>query len=265
MGKGVDIFKLYANFYDDYYSFKDYEREVAFVLFLAKQYVNKNLKTILDIGCGTGGHLISFAKAGLEAVGFDLSETMVKQAVEKIERLKSEAPKTMAFVPSVKVGDARSCRNGAKYDLVVSMFAVMGYLTSNEDFLAGLKTARVHLNKNGLFIFDVWFGPTVLKEGPETRIQEFNKDGIRTIRIVIPELDPISQIVSVHYNILKIDGEKVIAEVDEIHEMRFFFIQELKFFLENAGFEMVKVCPFMDADREPRQGDWNISVVAKAK
>ena len=66
------------------------------------------------------------------------------------------------------------------------------------------------------------------------------------------------------YSILQIDGEKIIAEVDEVHEMRFFFVQELKFFLDTAGFKMMKICPFMDADREPRQGDWHISVVAKA-
>ncbi len=262
MKTNVNIFDKYANFYDAYYVFKDYKKEVEFVLSLAKKYgVKKNIKTILDIGCGTGGHLIPLAKAGLKVSGFDFSETMVKKAIEKI---KKESHGTMLHTPVVTVGDARSYHDGKKYNLVISMFAVMGYLTSNEDFLAGLKTARAHLNRNRLFIFDVWFGPTVLVEKPETRIQEFEKNSIRTIRMVTPKLEPLRQVVSVHYNILQIDGEKVVAEVDEIHEMRFFFIQELKFFLENAGFDMVKVCPFMDASREPAVRDWNISVVAKA-
>ncbi len=266
METNIDIFNKYANFYDAYYVSKDYEKEAAFVLSLTKKYgVKKNFKTILDIGCGTGGHLIPFARAGFKVVGFDLSEAMVSQAREKIQRLKSGALATITIVPSVKVADARSYRDGKKYDLTVAMFAVMGYLTSNEDFLEGLKTARAHLEKGGLFIFDVWFGPTVLTEGPETRIQEFDKNGKRTIRIVSPELDSINQIVRVKYKILQIDDRRVVTEVDEVHEMRFFFIQELKLFLEDAGFEMVKVCPFMAAGREPVPGDWNISVVAKAK
>jgi SAM-dependent methyltransferase len=265
MKTNINIFDKYANFYDAYYVFKDYKKEVVFVLSLTKKYgVKKNIKTILDIGCGTGGHLIPFANAGIKVVGFDLSKAMVKQAKEKIRKLTSNTSETVAFIPIVKTGDACSYRDGKKYDSVVSMFATMGYLTSNKDFLTGLKTARAHLNRNGLFIFDVWFGPTVLVEKPETRIQEFIKNGMRTIRMVTPKLEPLRQVVSVNYNILQIDGEKVVAEVDEIHEMRFFFIQELKFFLENAGFDMVKVCPFMDASREPVVGDWNISVVAKA-
>lgn len=260
----MKIFNKYAEFYDTYYSSKDYKREVEYILSLLGQYGTKNLKTLLDMGCGTGGHLVHFAKARIKVVGFDLSKAMVKQARGKIKKLTSNTSEINAFIPIIKTGDARSYRDGKKYDSVVSMFATMGYLTSNKDFLSGLKTARAHLNRNGLFIFDVWFGPTVLVEKTETRIQEFEKNGMRTIRMVTPKLEPLRQVVSVHYNILQIDGEKVVAEVDEIHEMRFFFIQELKFFLENSGFDMVKVCPFLDAEREPVVGDWNISVVAKA-
>ncbi len=264
MKSNLNIFNKYANFYNAYYSFKDYEKEAAFVLSLAKKYLKKNLKTLLDIGCGTGGHLIPFVKAGIKVVGFDLSKAMIKQARKKIKNLMRDNPQITTIVPKIQVGDARSYRDGKKYDGIVSMFATMGYLTSNEDFLAGLRTARAHLNKNGLFIFDVWFGPTVLVGRPETRIQEFENKGMRTIRMVTPKLEPTRQVVSVHYNIFQIDGEKVVAEVDEVHEMRFFFIQELKLFLKSARFEMVKVCPFMDAGREPLVGDWNISVVAKA-
>lgn len=143
------------------------------------------------------------------------------------------------------------------------MFAVMGYLISNEDFLAGLKTVRIHLNENGLFIFDVWFGPAVLHQMPETRIQEFEKDGLRTIRLVRPELDVIKQIVTINYEILEFQDERTVEIVKESHKMRYFFIQELKFLLENAGLKLIKVCPFMDSSRQPAIDDWNISVVAK--
>ena len=251
----MKVFDKYADFYDTYYRSKDYNAEVNFVLDLAKQNSTPPPRTVLDIGCGTGGHLIPFAKKGIKVTGFDLSEAMTNKAKEKLRKTN--------FKANVQVGDARTYLDGKKYDLVVAMFAVMGYLTSNEDFLAGLKTAIIHLNENGLFIFDVWFGPAVLHQMPETRIQEFEKDVLRTIRLVRPELDVIKQIVTINYVIIKFKDDKVVEEVKETHKMRYFFIQELKFLLGNAGLKLIKICPFMDSSRQPTIDDWNISIVAK--
>lgn len=252
----MNVFRSYSNYYDLFYKDKDYPAEINFIDSLIRKYSKGNVITILDMGCGTGGHAFLLAEKGYSITGIDISEDMLSIAKEK-------AKKSKIYMDFIKA-DIRKFDLNKKFDAVISMFAVMGYQTKNEDFEKALLSASQHLKPDGLFIFDVWFGPTVLTEKPETRIQEFKKDWIRTIRMVTPELNPISQIVSVKYNILQIDGEKVIAEVNEVHEMRFFFIQELKLFLESAGFSMMKVCPFMDADREPRLGDWNISVVAKA-
>src|SRR4030042_4491481 len=100
----MNIFNRYADFYDAWYISKDYRKEASFVLSLAKKYTKKNIKTILDMGCGTGGHLIPFAKAGLETVGFDLSETMVKLAKEKLAKMKNKALKTITSIQDVTVG-----------------------------------------------------------------------------------------------------------------------------------------------------------------
>ncbi len=257
-------FDDYACLYDLFYRGKNYRAECDYVIRLAEKYSDNPVSAILDIGCGTGGHLIHFARAGLKVVGFDLSNTMIKNARKKLANIKEGSVGTKIIMPKVKVGDARTYRDGQRYDSAVSMFAAMGYLTSNEDFMAGLKTARAHLNKNGLFIFDVWFGPTVLTEKPDTRVQEFKGDGMRTIRMVYPELNPLLQVVKVHYNILQLHRGKVIKEINEVHVMRFFFMQELRLLLKYAGFSLLKVCPFMNAGREPIVGDWNVSVVARA-
>jgi SAM-dependent methyltransferase len=250
-------YEKYADFYDSYYSHKDYNKEVNFVLELFKKHSNKTPKNILDLGCGTGGHLVPLAKRGFNVTGFDLSKNMINQANEKInkENVKAE----------LKIDDIRTYRDGMKYDLVLSMFAVMGYLTSNDDLLAGLKTAKIHLKNNGYFIFDVWFGPAVLNNMPETRIQEFEKDGLCTIRIVRPELDVVQQIVKVNYDILQIENNKIVEFVKESHKMRYFFIQELELFFNLAGLEFAGICPFMSPNEIPNIDDWNITVITKLK
>jgi SAM-dependent methyltransferase len=260
----MNLFNQYALYYDSYYGFKDYAAECDFVIGLARRYGDAGTRRILDIGCGTGGHAFPLAQMGFDVVGFDLSPVMINQAHRRIESMRSQQDSPSCALPSIVHGDARTYRDGTRYDLCISMFAVMGYLTSNEDFLAGLRTARAHLSEGNLFIFDVWYGPTVLSQRPENRLQEFERGPSRILRVVTPELDPFRQITRVHYRIIEIQGDTVKAQLEETHEMRFFFAQELRLFLELAGFQVVTICPFMGPVEQPKAEDWNICVVARA-
>jgi hypothetical protein len=46
--------------------------------------------------------------------------------------------------------------------------------------------------------------------------------------------------------------------------MRFFFYQELLYFLEEDGFEVLKICPFMNLNESLDEQCWNISVIGRA-
>lgn len=251
------IFAEYARFYDSYYSSKDYSDEVKYVLDLVDGMSQKEVSEVLDLGCGTGKHVVSFAEKGINVAGIDLSPKMISIAKANI------ADKGLGNLAKVDVGDIRTHRQGEKFDLVVSMFAVMGYLTSNDDFLAGLQTARMHMKDDGLFVFDVWYGPTVLSRLPEVRIQEFEQDGARVIRLVKPSVDVPANTVDVNYRILEIDGQQIRGEVTETHKMRYFFKKELELFAKLAGMELAAFHPFMNLHDEPKLGDWNITVALR--
>lgn len=77
--------KEYANVYDYLYQDKDYEKECDFVEEIFKKR-GKRVKTILDLGCGTGGHAIVFAKHGYKVTGIDRSEEMLKTARRKARK-----------------------------------------------------------------------------------------------------------------------------------------------------------------------------------
>ena len=250
-------FAGYAQFYDLFYKEKEYEKEARFVLAVAEKHGLRSPSSILDLGCGTGGHLVEFARKGLSVAGVDRSHEMIELAMKKIA-----AEKLTAKIRAVQ-GDVTTYRDGARYDIVVSMFAVMGYLTKTEDLLRGFATAREHLRPSGVFVFDVWFGPTVLNELPETRIQEFVDKGKSVIRLVRPSLNVVRQTVDVHYDIFSATSEDTFRRINEVHSMRFFFIEELKVLLASSGLSFTAASPFMDDSRPPRLGDWNISVVAR--
>ena len=73
---------LYSQYYDLLYSDKDYIGEVDYIDNLIKLH-NKNVKTLLDMGCGTGKHAELFYEKGYKVHGIDLSEDMLKIANQR--------------------------------------------------------------------------------------------------------------------------------------------------------------------------------------
>jgi len=244
------VFDLYSQYYDVIYSQKKYSREILFITKLAN--VNAPA-SILDLGCGTGGHDLLFAKKGFLVTGIDFSVGMIKQAIQK----KNEIDLPVEF----HRGDIRSIRLNRTFDLVISMFAVMSYQTTNSDFSAVLATARTHLEKGSLFIFDAWYGPAVLKQKPENRTREYKTDKGYIIRTAVPEVDLFNNKVTVHYKIQHFIGETEIEEIKEAHSMRYFFAPKVAYFANKTGFEVIKVCPFLDPSRLPDDNDWNVTWV----
>jgi len=253
----MSTFQGYANFYDTLYEEKNYSKECDFLGEVFKKYALDPVKTILDLGCGTGGHTILLAKRGYSVSGVDLSPNMLELTRKKAKK--------EGLSLDLSVGDARDFNLNKKFDAVISMFAVMGYQTTNEDLEKAFKSVRKHLNTGGLFTFDVWFGPGVLIDQPTDRVKIIEHDGERIIRIAKPVMDVTKQTVQVNYTVIRISDGKVLEESEESHLMRYFFPQEVSYFLEKNGFEVQSISLFMELEKEISADDWNISVIAKAK
>lgn len=245
-------FSEYSDFYDLYYAEKDYSAEVDFVLKLASRFGVKP-QNFLDMGCGTGRHLEEFVKRGLKCDGFDLSTEMLSQARKRL-------PGTAV---GLSEGNITDFENGKQYDLVIAMFAVMGYLTDNESLLAGLHTARKHLRPEGVFIFDGWFGPAVLAQQPEERCHEYQDGQDTVVRKVTPCLDAIRQTVTVHYDVSINRNGQIIKQIEEDHVMRYLFVQEMALMMQSAGLNLVHYCPFLEADEQLSTDTWNVTFAAQ--
>lgn len=245
-------FSDYARFYDLYYHDKNYAAEARFVLSLAQRF-QLVPRTVLDMGCGTARHMEQFLLAGLAADGFDRSPRMLEQARARLKNWSCD----------LREGNLVSFANGRTYDLVVSLFAVMGYLTTNEELLAGLRTARRHLKEGGVFIFDGWFGPAVLGQQPVVRRHEYRDEhGRRILRVARPHLDVVRETVTVQYEV-SVDGEP--HPIVEEHPMRYFFVQEIRFALGQTGFGLEWAGPFLDESRPLGVDTWNVMFVARAE
>jgi SAM-dependent methyltransferase len=230
----MSVFNQYAEYYNLLYKDKNYKTEVDYIDKLIKKYC-KNAKTILDLGCGTGRHDFLLAGTGYDITGVDFSETMLEIAARQRETIDGKCK--INFIN----GDVRDIRLDLKFDVVTSLFHVISYQTTNSDIISAFKTAFEHLNDEGLFLFDCWYGPAVLNEKPETRIKRMENEKISVIRIAESELLPNENIVNVNYTVIvtnKLTG--AVEEIKETHRMRYLFRPEIEYLLGQAGFIIKK-------------------------
>lgn len=230
----MSVFGEYARYYDLLYRDKDYRGEVAFVRRLIDRFAPK-AKTILDLGCGTGRHAAGFVEHGFTVLGVDRSEEMLGRARSAIQAM---LPAHSARF-EVAADDVRTFETERRFDAVVSIFHVASYQTTDEDLLAMFQVAAKHLVPGGLFLFDCWYGPTVLAEPPEVRVKRLEDADIALTRIAEPEWRKSEDVVVVNYDIfLREKKTGAITEIKESHRLRYLFEPGVRKKLSEAGFDL---------------------------
>lgn len=243
----------YSAAYDALYAEKDYEAECDLLEGIAEG--GSRQLEILDLGCGTGSHATVLARRGHTVVGVDRSPAMLDRARAKAESVGADL--------RLEEGDIRTVRLGHEFDLVVSMFAVIGYQLQNEDVMAALHTARAHMSVGSTFVFDAWYGPAVVSTGPGERIKVLEGEESTLIRVSSGELRPLDHTCNVKMSVWRVAGGRVERTTEE-HRMRFFYPKEIEMLLGLAGMELVDLARFPENDRPPSLHDWNVLVTARA-
>lgn len=248
----------YANAYDVVYSDKNYAAECDLIEHLFQSYGDGALRSVLDLGCGTGNHAIPLAERGYEVVGVDRSTEMLSHARRKADAISGN--NRVSFVE----GDIRNVTLRRQFDAVLIMFAVLGYQLENGDVLSALRVARQHLRTGGLLLFDVWYGPAVLHQRPSQRVKVIPIPEGRILRVSSGELDIQRHTCTVHSEIWRLEGDRLTASTEESHSMRYFFPLELNLFLECSGFTPLRLGAFPEFDRSPDETTWNVLEVVRA-
>jgi SAM-dependent methyltransferase len=214
------VFDAYAAYYDLLYQDKNYHEEAKYIFRLLEGN-GISSGNILELGSGTGKHAEEFAKMGFCVHGIDLSQKMVQEANQRNN-------KNLDGQLFFEVGDVRNFEAGKKFDAVISLFHVISYQIKNEDIQEMFETAAKHLKKNGVFIFDFWYGPGVLTDPPAKRQKRLENKDIEVFRIAEPVMYPNENTVDVNYSVhIKQKDSGKISELKETHKMRYLFIPEI--------------------------------------
>ncbi len=252
----MKVFDAYAGYYNLLYKDKNYNSEAEYIDKLIKKY-KPGARKILDLGCGTGKHDFIFAEKGYDVTGVELSEKMLRSAEENLKS-HSSVPEKLKFIQ----GDIKEVRSSEKFDVIVSLFHVMSYQTKNEDVQQTLETVREHLDKDGIFIFDFWYGPAVLTVKPEPRVKNLESENLFVERFAEPVLKINENVVDVNYKVKimqKPEGPDNV--INETHSMRYFFIPEMSLFLNHAGMRIKHYEEWMTSE-ELSEKSWSALIVA---
>jgi SAM-dependent methyltransferase len=231
----MTVFGNYAHYYDLLYRDKEYKAEAHFIEELIQNHA-PDTQSILELGCGTAIHAALLAELGYEVHGVDLSAEMLEKAEERLSTLNPKVVAKLKF----SQGDIRTVRVEQKFDVVISLFHVFSYQTTNQDLQAAFATAKAHLNPGGLLIFDCWYGPAVLSDRPAVRVKRLEDEKIQVTRIAEPLIYPNDNLVDVNYHVFIRDkASGTVEEVQETHKMRYLFKQEIDYLLTDNDLKLV--------------------------
>lgn len=245
-----ETFGLLGSAYDLLYQDKDYAAESDLVLELIQRWGRGRPSSILELGAGTGGHGFWLAERGIAVTGVEMSAEMLARARRR-EGL------------SLQHGDARTVRLGRTFDAVVALFHVASYQVEDVDLRRLLTTASRHLAPGGIFLFDAWYSPAVLAQGPEVRIRRIEGDGLKVLRVAEPVEDVVRSLVEVNYTfeVTRV-SDGTVERATEVHRMRHVSSNEIRILAEEVGFEIVHAEGF-PSGAAPSRLTWGVAFVLR--
>ncbi len=248
-------FGRYAQYYDAVYRKKNYEKECAYLEGLFKKYSKKEIKTILDLGCGTANHMIPFIKKGYQATGVDASAQMLKLASQKLDKLNLKA--------KLLKGKLQSFQLGCKFDTVLCLFSVIDYITQKKALSSMLESVVRHMKKSSLFIFDFWNESAVSGYYSPQKKKLFRFDDKVLERSSTTQVDSSKRLCEVNYTCSVKKNERLLERSQERHVLRYFSIDEMQEYLRGAGLRVVDVHPFLKEKGKIKKNTWDVTMVTK--
>ncbi len=148
----MNMYAQMATYYDEIYSFKNYEREVKKLHALITQYKRSGGNSLLDVACGTGNHIAHF-KQYYTVEGLDLNIEMLKIARKKL--------------PSITFhqGDMTSLSLNGQFDIITCLFSAIGHVKTKSRMRRAISSMARHIFPGGVLVVEPWITPENFRSG----------------------------------------------------------------------------------------------------
>jgi ubiquinone/menaquinone biosynthesis C-methylase UbiE len=213
-----------AALYDLIYGDKAYAAEAEVVRAIIERE-RPAARTLLEVGCGTGGHLV-FLREHFECEGIDLTPAMLERARVKLPD-----------VP-LQIGDMRTFTLPRTFDAVVSLFSVIGYVRSIEELDAAIESMARHLAPGGVLVVEPWFTPEQWQPGAKVHGKlHVDRDDMKLARFIVTERRGRFAVTPMHHLVATLEG---VEHLVETHELFLAETHEYQAAFEKAGLARVR-------------------------
>lgn len=256
MVKIYDAFSRLSAYYDVIYGRRNIHKEVDII----SRHTQKLLPPIkhpslLDVGCGTGEHALAFWRHGFNVTGIDQSKQMTTIARGKAAAV--GAP--VRFI----CDNILTHTSSQRYDLVVSLFHVLSYMTTAQKIRRFFGSVSSLLHPHGVFIFDCWYGPGVLQNQPRVMRQRYVQKSLVVQRKKIPLMNFRTKTVKVTHELTVRDASAKKISFTEEHFVRYFFYKEVVRYASEADLAIVKWGSLEYPMRPVKSRSWSACFIAK--
>lgn len=246
----------HAGLYDLFYRDKPYQQEAEFVHQCIKQNGFRGAMRILELACGTGNHAFEFEKLGYQVIATDHSPDMLKIAKEKASQKSSAVDFRLLDMMNIDIKDG-------PFDVVLCLFDSIGYVQTNENISRVLKGVNRHLRNDGLFIFEFWHAPAILRYYDPVRVRRWTTPEGEILRISETNVLHADSICEVTYSVLELKKDGTYVSFEETQHNRFFLIRDMEYWLAGCGLTPKKFYAGFTDNEIITAKTWHVLAIAR--
>lgn len=146
------MYEKLAEYYDEIYHFKNYEREAEKIEALIQQHKKSPGNRLLDVACGTGNH-IAYLKQRYIIEGLDFSSDMLRIARKKYPDV------------TFHQGDMTNFKLKDRFEVITCLFSAIGHVKTKTRMRRAVRNMANHLQPGGLMILEPWITPANFRKG----------------------------------------------------------------------------------------------------
>ncbi|MFB0557373.1 MAG: class I SAM-dependent methyltransferase [Dehalococcoidia bacterium] len=220
-----DEWKDLASYYDELYvKPEQYQKEAQQVVVFSQQYLQSGGNTLLDVACGTGGH-IKYLQDHFQVSGVDLSESMLGVARKKFPHL------------PLYHGNMVDFSLDKQFDIIICMYGSIGIVKTYANLKLTLQNMVRHLLPGGLVIIVPWSTTESFKE-------KIVVDAVKHPHIRIARMENVKRKAT---NLVEITFHHLIGEKGQVEyhtqcmEVGLFSHDEYISSIQEAGLQLVEI------------------------
>jgi SAM-dependent methyltransferase len=216
------MFTRSQRLYDAIYSFKDYAEEAGQLKRFISEYKRSEGKSLLDVACGTGGH-IPYLTPDFAYEGLDLDPEMLVLARKRFP--------DVAF----HQGDMVDFALGRRFDVVTCLFSSIAYSKTVPRLRQAIGTLAGHVGPGGVLLVSGFFTPQSWTPGYPYAVFVDQPDQ-KIARMNVSSVEGNVGILDFHYLVATAQGVEYFTEH---HELGLFTTEEYLDAFEQAGMDIV--------------------------